>query len=900
MSETLLKIRPAQEDPEEKLHRGPLYMEPAVASLHSLCRKDKRVNLEMGMEETGKIGFFVRGTECAVRIAESQLYAQYPDVDIEELNEDPFRVNEGEIVLSCDLELTDPEVYPIKRHPQFDDMLTRVNVDPIAGITASFSRSRIPKMRGHVQIVLKPLGWQYRRRAIRFLPLLDRGLAGLSERYAAFFSRIQLARGWKRIIYLPIAIILGGFRAWPGFSKYFSSPISLTGDLAPVSSDPDQEEMERASARTHDRENSVTAAMDKVNRLLFLCNVRVSVIVPKESEEQARIKLDEIKGSFQQFSLPDCNSFEPKKIRVHQNIPRGFEETPYILSVEEIATIWHMPSHLVKTPNIDWVISKKLEPPIELPLSDEPDVTVLGEAVFRGQRTKFGIRPDDRRRHVYVIGKTGMGKTTILENMIFSDIHAGKGIAVIDPHGDLADSAVSYVPKERSNDVVLFDPADKDFPLSFNMLECNNPDQYAIVASGLMSVFEKLWPDVWSERMKHILRNVLLALIEYQGSSMLGIMRMFADDAYREKVVAKVTDPLVKSFWEDEYAVWSEKYRTEAISAIQNKVGQLLTTPVMRNIVGQVKSTLDVRHAMDTGKIIIVNLSKGKLGEDISAFLGAMLVTKFQIDAMGRADIPEKDRKDFYLYVDEFQNFATESFATILSEARKYRLALTMANQYVAQLLIDDKNTSLRDAVFGNVGSIVSFQVGSDDAEEISLQFEEAVSVKDILSLPKYHAYVRLMIDGVNSKPFSVSTLPPPTWKQDEGRTDKIRALSRERYTNDRKKVEDNIFKWAQASSAAKKDAKKAGKAKEKEEEEIKKARKKGMKLDEYRTWRDREMWINDFNMIRKKEFMGEALSEEEVKSRADLEKKLQDSGEVPEPSKTMLAMKEKRDKKGD
>ncbi len=873
-------------------------MEPAVSALHSLKGSDSEISMEMGMGRDSKISFYVRGTERGARLAESQIYAQYPDVDIEILTEDPFKANEDEEVYYADLNFVDPEIFPIKRHPQFDDMLTRVNVDPIAGVTSSFVRVPIKGMRGHVQIVMKPLKREYRRRALRFVPLLQKGMPSISKRFATFFTRMQLARGWRRIVFFPIASFLGGFRAWPGFNKYFTAPIDMkTGEMI-MSSDPDEAEMQAASARTHDRENPVTAAVDKVNRLLFSCNVRVSVIVPKGNKEQALIKLDEIAGSFSQFSLPECNAFKMLSSKQSSTVAHGIKIRPYILSAEEIATLWHIPNILVQTPNIDWVISKKLEPPIELPLSDEGDVTVLGEAVYRGQRTKFGIRPDDRRRHVYVIGKTGMGKTTILENMIFSDIHAGKGIAVIDPHGDLADSAISYVPKERSNDVVLFDPADKDFPLSFNMLECSNPDQYAIVASGLMSVFEKLWPDVWSERMKHILRNVLLALIEYQGSSMLGIMRMFADDAYREKVVAKVTDPLVKSFWEDEYAVWSEKYRTEAISAIQNKVGQLLTTPVMRNIVGQVKSTLDVRHAMDTGKIIIVNLSKGKLGEDISAFLGAMLVTKFQIDAMGRADIPEKDRKDFYLYVDEFQNFATESFATILSEARKYKLSLTMANQYVAQLLIDDKNTSLRDAVFGNVGTIVSFQVGSDDAEDISLQFEEAVSVKDILSLPKYHAYIRLMIDGVNTKPFSVSTLPPPTWQQDDGRTDKIRTLSRERYTRDRKVVEDNIFKWAQASSAAKKDAKKAGKAKEKEEEEIKKARKKGMKLDEYRAWRDREMWVNDFNMIRKKEFMGEALSEEEVKSRAELEKKLQDSGGVPEPSKTMIAMKEKREKK--
>jgi len=471
-------------------------------------------------------------------------------------------------------------------------------------------------------------------------------------------------------------------------------------------------------------------------------------------------------------------------------------------------------------------------------------------------------------------------------------------VGIIDPHGDLAESIIQFIPRSRSNDVVIFDPSDKDFPISFNMFECKDPDQRAIVASGLMGVFVKLWPDVWSERMKHILRNTILALLEYQGSSMLGIMRMFADDAYRTKVVEKVTDPLVKSFWEDEYAQWSDKYRTEAISAIQNKVGQLLTTPLMRNIVGQVKSTLDLRHAMDTGKIIIVNLSKGKLGEDVSAFLGSMLVTKFQIDAMSRADIPEAERRDFYLYVDEFQNFATESFATILSEARKYRLSLTMANQYVAQLLIDDKNTMLRDAVFGNVGSLISFQVGSDDAEDMSLQYEEAVTPKDILSLPKYHAYVRLMIDGVPSKPFSVTTLPPPIFKQGAGRAQTLRSLSRERYSSSRAVVEDKIHKWALSTAESKKGAKKVHKAKEKEEEEAKRARKKGMKLEEYRKWRDREMWVNDFNMIRKKEFLGEELNDDEKKSKMELNKKLQESGGVPEPSKTMIALKEKREGK--
>ncbi|MBU0767103.1 type IV secretory system conjugative DNA transfer family protein [Patescibacteria group bacterium] len=898
MSIRLLKVRPAKEDEREKqTHRGPLYMEPALAALHSLKGTDREVSLEIGMGRDGKIGFFVRGSGRGTRLAESQIYAQYPDVDIETITEDPFVPNADEEVVTVDLCLTDPEIFPIKRHPQFDDLLTRTNVDPIAGITSTLSRSLVPGMRGHVQVAIKPLTGSYRRRALRFIPLLQKGLASISVRYAALFTRMQLARGWRRVVLLPVAFFLGGFRAWPGFSKFFTTPVNITtGEI--FTSDPEEEDMQRASARSHDRENSVAAALDKVNRLLFLCNVRISVIAPKGHTDEARAQIDEIVGGFRQFALPNCNALKAKSVKQSSNVPYGIKEHPFILSVEEVVTLWHIPTVLVRTPNIDWVLSKKLEPPINLPISTDKDVTTLGEAVFRGERSQFGILPDDRRRHIYCIGKTGMGKSTLLENMIFSDIHEGKGVGVIDPHGDLIDAILQFIPKERSNDIILIDPADRDFPISFNMLEATGPDQRPIVASGLMGVFTKLWPDVWSERMKHILRNTLLALLEYQGSSMLGIMRMFADDAYRTKVVDKITDPLVKSFWKDEYEQWSEKYRTEAISAIQNKVGQLLSTPIMRNIVGQVKSSVDIRHAMDTGKIVLVNLSKGKLGEDVSAFLGSMLVTKFQIDAMSRADIPEKDRRDFYLYVDEFQNFATESFATILSEARKYRLSLTMANQYVAQLLIDDKNTALRDAVFGNVGSIISFQVGSDDAEEMSLQFEEMVTAKDILSLPKYHAYARVMIEGVPSKPFSVTTLPPPQFKQDPGRVDTFRSLSRERYSKSRVEVEGKIMKWAQSAAEGRKDAKKAGKAKEKEEEELKKARKKGMKLDEYRKWRDREMWLNDFNMIRKKNLMGEKLNEDEKKEMAELEKKLKDSGGVPELSKTLLQMKEKKERK--
>lgn len=357
---------------------------------------------------------------------------------------------------------------------------------------------------------------------------------------------------------------------------------------------------------------------------------------------------------------------------------------------------------------------------------------------------------------------------------------------------------------------------------------------------------------------------------------------------------------LVKAFWETEYAGWTDKYRTEAVAAIQNKVGQLLTTPLIRNIVGQVKSTLDIRHAMDSGKIVLVNLSKGKLGEDTSAFIGSMLVTKFQIDAMSRADMPEKDRRDFYLYVDEFQNFATKSFATILSEARKYRLALTMAHQYIGQLTIGQNDNSLRDAVFGNVGSMVSFQVGSDDAEPLSLQFEEMVSQNDILSLPKYHAYVRLMIDGISSKPFSVSTLAPPKVEQNDKLVQTIRDLSRERYAQKRADVEEKIMRWAASAGEAKVASKVAEKAKEKEDEEMKKARAKKMTLEQYRAWRDREMWMNEYNALKKREMLGEALPENEKRVMNELVTKLEATGGVPEPSKSMLDAVEKAKKKAE
>ncbi len=872
--------------------RGPLHIEPAISALHSLSGIDGLLSFEIGSYQ-GKICFFVRATLHALPLIESQLYAQYPDIDIERLRVEDLNPSADEVMYSAELGLLNHEIYPFKRHPQFDDLLARQTLDPIAGITSTLVRYPHPAMRGHIQIILRPLPSSYRKRVLKFLPLMQKGFSAKFDWYQSLFTRVHLARGFSWWLCLPLNILLGGFRAWFHFLPRTED--LFLGSTSPAT-DQDADDSYQSARRSHESEDPITAVVDKANRLLFEASVKISVISPRVSASFAQQKISEIASSFRQFTLPNCNGFSLQSSSQATDLSLHLSSSSLVFSVEEVATLWHFPNALVQTPNIDWVFSKKLEPPVDLPLADgSPDLTILGESVFRGHRTQFGIRPDDRRRHMYIIGKTGMGKSTLLENMIYSDVLAGKGVAVIDPHGDLIQAVLRFIPASRTNDVILFDPADREYPIAFNMLSSKNPHQHSLVVSGLMSVFTKLWPDVWSGRMEHILRSTLLALIEGQNNSMLGILRMLSDDLFRKKIVDHLTDHHVKSFWEDEFATWSEKYRTEAIAAIQNKIGQLLSVPIIRNIVGQVTSKLNLREAMDTSKIVLVNLSKGTIGEDNSAFLGSMLVTKFQLDAMSRADIPEKDRRDFYLYVDEFQNFATESFATILSEARKYRLNLTLAHQYIGQLIIGGSNTALRDAVFGNVGSMTSFQVGSDDAEVLSQQFEEMVGENDILSLPKYHAYMRLMVGGMASKPFSVSTLPPPAVAQDEDRLAIIRRASRERYCEKRVDVEEKISQWLQSAKEAKKTVVVAEKAKEKESEEREKAKKKGMKLDEYRAWRDRELWMNEYNALRKKKYLEGGLTPEEDQKMLDLMPKLEATGGVPPPSKAMLDLLTKK-----
>jgi hypothetical protein len=410
--------------------------------------------------------------------------------------------------------------------------------------------------------------------------------------------------------------------------------------------------------------------------------------------------------------------------------------------------------------------------------NNNQDITILAKTNFHGQGRLFGIKRDDRRRHMHIIGKTGMGKTSLLLNMAVSDIRNGSGLAFVDPHGDVADALLDYIPEHRIKDVVYFNPQDLEYPIAFNVLGDVPENQRHIVSDGLVGVFKKIWADSWGPRLEYILRNAILTLLENENSTLLDIMRILVDKNFRANIVYKMQDPVLKQFWLNEYDGYTDKLLVEAISPIQNKVGQFTSSPLIRNIIGQPKSSFNLREIMDQKKILIMNLSKGAVGEGGAQLLGAMMITKMQLAAMSRVDIPENERQDFYAYIDEFQNFSTDSFAEILSEARKYRLSLILAHQYVEQL-----SEVVRGAVFGNVGTTIVFRIGAADAEFMEREFTPVLTIEDLVNLPKWKIYLKLMIDGVTSQPFSADTLPDPEPELISNR-EKIVEFSRQTYGN--------------------------------------------------------------------------------------------------------------------
>ncbi|OQA04857.1 MAG: AAA-like domain protein [bacterium ADurb.Bin400] len=531
----------------------------------------------------------------------------------------------------------------------------------------------------------------------------------------------------------------------------------------------------------------------KIVKLGFETKIRVLCL--SKDPISAKVKCQNVAAAFKQFNTTNLNGFKIGEVYINdaarweEFIGRKFSGAGNILNISELASLYHLPHETVATPNIVWSGSKKGEPPANLPSRENTapeDLTIIGQTNFRNINQEFGIRRDDRRRHIYIVGKSGTGKSTLIENMAIDDVVEGRGVIIVDPHGELADKVLACVPENRIDDVIVFDPADRAYPIAFNLLEHVDDDFKGMVASGFVGIFKKIFGDSWGPRLEHILRNTVLALLDYPESTMLDIPRMLTDNRFRDKVVEKVQDSVIKEFWVNEFAQYDSKFRTEAVSPILNKVGQFLSTATIRNLVGQPYSRINIREVMDQEKILVVNLSRGKIGEDNSALLGAMMITKIQLAAMSRADVTADKRPDAYLYVDEFQNFATDSFAVILSEARKYNLSLTMAHQYIEQM-----PEQVRSAVFGNAGTLVAFRVGGSDADFLVKEYEPVFDANDLVNLDKYHIYIKLLVNGISSPAFSARTLPPVA--KITGSYEKIIATSREKYANTRAVVEEQI-----------------------------------------------------------------------------------------------------------
>lgn len=701
----------------------------------------------------GRIRFFFEVEKRFQEFLESQLYAHYSNIEITESSL-PFESSEEFIIQESRLDHISPDT--IKLYVNLNDRTEKETIDPLSSLTSVLAKSD-KQEKSFFRIDFKPLPdalWRkdFPKKIIENTHYPDGFKLFLLKNYS-----------WIKVILSPFILLVNIIGFFIGFWRN-SQP---SGDY-----------------------------ISKENTAIKFESFGYATRVLVGSKKLTRTK--EMTSSLTIFSSANGTKFKAKKLlkKRYSDIAYSFSAYRSILSVTELAGLVHMPTIYVKTPGVNWVVTRRFEPPHNLPPAEAPN-TPIGISNFRWSKENFWIQPVDRARHTYIIGKTGMGKSTLLENMIYSDILAGRWVWLIDPHGDLAETILRSIPKSRTNDIVLFDPADTEYPIAFNMLESPSPALRPIVGSGLVSIFKKMFADSWGPRLEYILRNTILTLLEVPDSTLVSIPLVLTNESYRKKIISKLNDPLLVQFWTQEFDKMPPNMVAEAVNPILNKVWQFLSSPILRNILGQPKNPFSMRWVMDNGKIFIVNLSKGRIGEDSSALLGAMMVTKFQIEAMTRADMLEKDRRDFGLYVDEFQNFATDSFATILSEARKYKLSLTMANQFIAQM-----PETVQGAVFGNVGSIISFQVGQPDAVVLSEMFggEEFILPNDLTNLRKYDIYTKLLIDWMPSPIFSATTFAPLTSRLGEPSQQSHEVLlkvSREKYTKKREYVEKKIFEYA-------------------------------------------------------------------------------------------------------
>ena len=742
-----------------------------------LFKKTKNNQPTFSFEVTkvgNRIRFFIISPSKYTNYLTNQIYAHYNDVEIIPVWDYLENIPNNKIKV-WKISLKKHDYYPIKSFTELQEEASKDTVDPFSSITSALART-----------------WKYTLNTfqINFTPLDDddwkdddveeRTIKILLSKYPKKIEKLLLSNYlflWK-ILLFPFVLI------WNILKLFIPSP----------------EETE-----VSEWEKSEIPDYFKKKLELSWYKTSINVIHAWEDDVEARGAIREIFSTLSIFSNFWLNSFvldwitddEEEIIKVKNREVKW----NMILTTNELSGLVHLPTSYVQTPQINWVSARAFEPPSNLPIVDpdltdnivpETDLTPIWKTNFRWTDMSFGIWPNDRRRHMYILWKTWMWKSVLLENMIIDDIRKGRWVAVIDPHGDLAEAVIWFIPKSRTNQTIIFDPSDTDWPIAFNMLEDVIPEHRPLVASGLVWIFKKIFGDSWGPRLEHILRNTVLALIEYPNSTLLSIPLMLTSDVFRNKVVNKISDPVVKKFWTWEFAKMEPRQKVEAAGPILNKVGQFLSSTILRNVLWQPKNSFSVRWAMDNKKIVIINLSKGKIWEDASSLLWAMMVTKFQMDAMSRADISEEEREDFYLYVDEFQNFATDSFATILSEARKYKLNLVMANQY-----IDQMQESVRWAVFGNVWSTISFQVWYHDSTILKEVLWWNVWEEDLMNLKKYTIYIKQLIDGMPSVTFSAATFPPNI-KQEEvfhARYKKILSVSREKYSKPKKAVEARINK---------------------------------------------------------------------------------------------------------
>ena len=724
-----------------------LAAEQMFASLHGLLTfppekrfasaKKESISLEIAVLKK-VIGFYICLPKYLKGFIEEQIYAQYPTVQIHEI--DDFTLNNSisyRTSIGTELKLLTSDVLPIKTFQSFE-------VDPLAAITATLAKFDEDE-EAWIQLVIVPADKNWHKKNEKFVSNLRGG-----------------------------------------------GPKSSAGMLSALWNPPEYSKSDGGTKLAEYDQAKVQSAEEKSHKLGFNSTLRI-IYRGNTARNEASLKLQSIIAGFKQFNTTYLNGFEQGKIVsdntiVNLYMGRKAGRSQFVLNIEEVATLYHLPHTNVETPYILWASSQTSEPPANLPIDKDEiniEISPIAGATFRGLNTPFGMPRTDRSRHLYIIGQTGVGKSALLELLTISDINSPYGFAVIDPHGDYARNVLSRIPESRINDVVYFNPADVEFPVAFNPMEVSDPKLKTQTASELIGVLKRMF-DSWGPRLEYILRYCLLALLEYPDATMLDITRMLTDKKFRENVLTYITDPVVHNFWTVEFASWNEKFASEAVAPVLNKVGAFTANPLVRNIIGQPKSSFNIREIMDKKQILIVNLSRGLVGEDNAAILGALLVTKIQLASMSRADLPAEKRTPFYLYVDEFQNFATESFATILSESRKYGLNLTVANQYVAQM-----TQEVKDAVFGNVGSMIAFRMGADDARSMLRYFEPKFTEYDLVHLHNRHFMINMTIDGEKSPAFSAITLDLPEITNDNSQ--QIIDKSRSTYALEKSQIESSV-----------------------------------------------------------------------------------------------------------